>query len=126
MHSIQTTSELLSGRGKQMPVPIHSDLDRRVSELSLHRLGMRPLGDEQRGTGMAEFVRPNVKTRCREHGLPHPPAEVASAQGLAAWGGEDECILGDFDASRQMLRQLIPEESRYHHRSALICLCGTE
>ncbi|MCP3993764.1 MAG: hypothetical protein GY722_01695 [bacterium] len=35
MYSIQTTRKLLSGGGKQMPVPIHGDLDRGVSELNL-------------------------------------------------------------------------------------------
>ena len=42
---------------ESMPVPIDSHLDRGVSELGLHCLGMRPLGDQERGAGMAEVVR---------------------------------------------------------------------
>jgi len=126
MHSIQTTRKLLSGGGKQMPIPIHGDLDRGVSELSLHCLGMRPLGDQERGAGMPEVVRSKVEARCLEGRLPHSPAEVASAQWFPVRGSENERIFGGSGASRQMLGQLIPKEARDHHRSALVGLRGTE
>ena len=97
-----------------------------MSELSLHCLGMRPLGDKKRGAGMPEVARSKVAARCLEGRLPHSLAEIASAQGLPLRGSEDERIVGGSGASRQVLGQLIPKKARDHHRSALVGLRGTE
>lgn len=108
MHGIKATSNLIGYGGEQVPVPIHGDLVRGVAKLSLDRLGVRSFGDEQGSTGMAEFVRSNVKARCLEGASPRPSAKVASAQGFAVRGSEDECILSDPNVGRQMLGQLLP------------------
>jgi hypothetical protein len=46
--------------GHEMPVAVERRLDRRVPELRLDVLGMRALGDQQAGVGVAQVVKPDV------------------------------------------------------------------
>jgi hypothetical protein len=75
---------------------------------------------------MAEVVRPKIETRYLEGRLPHPPAEVASAQRFPVRGSEDQRIVGGSDVACQMLGQLIPEETRDHNSPTLVGLRRAE
>ena len=58
---VEALAQALVERGQQVPVTVEGELDGRVAETLLDLLGMRSLGDEQRGAGVPKIVEPKSR-----------------------------------------------------------------
>ena len=98
---IQAVRESFRIGGKQVPIAIHRDLNRRVTEVRLHRLGVGVLSDQECGTGMPEVVGPEIVEVCGvEARPPDTPIEVAPPKWLTVGRREDERSLFGPDFGR--------------------------
>ena len=70
-----------------MPVAVHRDLDRAVPKVRLDRLGMGALGDEQRGAGVPQVVKADLRRQARanQRWAPEMPCAVLALPGCARY-----------------------------------------
>ena len=70
MSGVQAIGELLCSGREQVPVSIHRDLDRGMTQMDLDRFWVGPIGDQQRRTGVSEIVRSQLEANGLHCGLP--------------------------------------------------------
>ncbi|MFO7548015.1 MAG: hypothetical protein R6X29_03930 [Acidimicrobiia bacterium] len=77
-HLVEPFGDRVLLGGEQVAVEVHGDRDRAVPEVTLDVLGVRPGGDHQSGTGVAQIVDSQVggQTRSLEGGSPDLLGEV--------------------------------------------------
>jgi hypothetical protein len=102
---------------KEMSIPIHRDIDTRVSEVMLDRLGVDAPADQHGRAGVPQIVNAQSarKSRTPETRPPYPTFEVRWPE-RAMWERENQCVSAIADRS-QMDTQLNNKESGNHNCS---------
>jgi hypothetical protein len=94
-----------------MPVSVHRDVDVRVAEVMLDRLGMDAAADEHRRARVTQVVDPELMRQSGpfESWPPHSASEVRNTQRVPPWRSKDQRIVIRLDAL-EMEAQALDEE----------------